>query len=365
MQSDLYFCMNSYLTYRAIVDHDRQFADHLTPWFYHHDVPRTPVNTAEELDQHLRKAINAALSKGPVALMLSSGMDSAILAKYLPEGTQTYTLHCHADSGIDETGAARDYALRNGLTHTVVDIYWSDYEAYAGKLMRRKSCPIHSIEVQVYKAALQAKADGIRTLLFGETADILYGGHSKLLSRNWDADAFFRRFSFVDTEKVLRHPQHIPEPILPYVQPDGNVDVFGFLNGFEYDVSLGFYQNACQLAEIDFFAPYSSSVLGHPLDLNRIRSGESKYVVRELFCRLYPDLPIPEKMPLPRPMAQWLKEWTGPLHPELFADHFHTLTGDQKWYVYALNQFLLEFTGDNTHAISESGTCKTPLQDQN
>lgn len=346
MKSDLLFCANSYLTYRTIVDHSRQFADHLTPWFYHHDVPRTPIHNAKELDQHLRSAIHAALENGPVALMLSSGMDSAILASYLPEGTQSYTLHCNADSAIDETGAAKIYAQRNGLKHTVIDVCWDDYEAYAGKLMQRKGYPIHSIEVQIYMAALQAKKDGICTLLFGETADIIYGGHSKLLARDWNLEDFSQRFAFVDTEKVLRHPQRILDPILPYVQTSGNVDVFGFLNGFEYDVSLGFYNNACALAQIDFFAPYSSTVLGHPLDLSRIRSGEGKYIIRQLFQQIYPDLPIPDKTPLPRPMAQWLEDWSGPLHPEILPDHLSELTGDQKWYVYALNQFLLGFSGE-------------------
>lgn len=357
--------MNSYLTYRAIVDHDRRFSDTLEPWFYHHNIPQQPVNTAQELDQHLRSAVNHALKEGPVALMLSSGMDSAILAAYLPEGTQTYTLHCQADSGIDETAAAKLYADRNKLKHTVIDVTWQDFENYALPLMKRKGCPIHSIEVQVYKAALQAKKDGIRTLIFGETADILYGGHSQLLSRDWDLEQFTRRFSFVDVTKVLRQPMIIQDPILPHVHSDGNVDVFGFLNAFEYDVSLGFYNNACALAGMGFFAPYSSSKLGHPLDLTRIRGGEGKYVIRQLFTTLYPDLPIPAKTPLPRPMAQWLKDWTGPLHPEILPEHIPSLTGDQKWYVYALNQFLLELLKEEDYAISETGACEAPLQDHN
>lgn len=37
--------------------------------------------------------------------------------------------------------------------------------------MRHKKAPIHSIEVQIYKADLQAKADGIDTIIFGEAAD--------------------------------------------------------------------------------------------------------------------------------------------------------------------------------------------------
>ena len=361
MHSDLKFCMNSYLTYRAIVDHERRFADHLTPWFYRNDGPRTPINTAEELDQHLRKEMDQVLAQGPVALMLSSGMDSAILAAYLPAGTPAYTLQCRADSSLDEATVAQMYAERNHLKHTVVDVYWSDYEEHALKLMQRKACPIHSIEVQVYKAALQAKEAGIKTLIFGETADIIYGGHSKLLSRDWNLEQFIQRFSFVDVHKVLRHPLTIPDPILPHVQADGNVDVFGFLNAFEYDVSLGFYNNACELAGMSFFSPYASSILGHSLDLARIRSGEGKYVIRDLFRKLYPDLPIPEKTPFPRPMTQWLKTWTGPLHPELLPDALPELTGDQKWYVYALNQFLLNLIGEENYAISENRTSENPL----
>lgn len=342
MRTDPNFCMNSYLTYRTIVDHECRFSDSTSPWFYHNEAPRTPVNTSEELDRHLRSAVSSALQNGPAALMLSSGMDSAILAAYLPEGTQTYTLQCRADSGIDEASAAKLYAERNGLKHTVIDIHWSDYEKYTLPLMKRKGYPIHSIEVQVYKAALKAKNDGIQTLIFGETADIIYGGHSKLLAEDWDLERFTRRFSFVDVKKVLRNPKIIQDPILPHLQPDGNVDVFGFLNTFEYDVSLGFYNNACALAQIGFAAPYSGSVLGHALDLKRIRSGEGKYLIRELFQKLYPDMPIPAKTPLPRPMAEWLKDWNGPLHPEFIPGCVSGLTGDQKWYVYALNQFLLE-----------------------
>ncbi len=346
MRTDLDFCMNSYLMYRTIVDSNCRFSDTLNPWFYKNSSPRKPISTSEELGEHLQDEIQRVLQKGSAALMLSSGMDSAILASYLPEGTQTYTLHCKADNSIDETAAARNYAEINGLKNTVIEINWSDYENYSLPLMRQKGYPIHSIEVQVYKAALQAKKDGIKTLIFGETADIIYGGHSKLLSKDWNLDEFTERFSFVDVTKVLKNPQIIREPILPHLNSDGNVDVFGFLNAFEYDVSLGFYNNACRLGNIEFFSPYASSVLGIPLDISRIRRGEGKYIIRELFCKIYPGLPVPEKTPLPRPMAEWLKDWTGPLHNELISDNIPGMTGDQKWYIYALNRFLTELVGE-------------------
>ena len=202
MTADKKYCMNSYLKYRTIVDHNMTFAESITPYFFEEKDERVPVDTAEELDRQLKINIDKALENGPVALMLSGGMDSAILASYLPEGTKTYTLHCCADSGIDETERAKYYADKNGLENTVVDIYWSDYEKYALPLMKQKGCPIHSIEVQIYKAAMQAKEDGIKTLIFGETADIIYGGHSKLLSRDWSAEEFAERFA-LDRKSVV------------------------------------------------------------------------------------------------------------------------------------------------------------------
>ncbi len=346
MLTDPNFCMNSYLMYRAIVDENCRFSDSSEPWFYHNDAPRKPICSSEELEAHLRSEISAALQNGPAALMLSSGMDSAILAAFLPPGTQTYTLHCQADSSIDETAAAKHYAEMGGLKNTVIDIFWSDYEEYTLPLMKQKGSPIHSIEVQIYKAALQAKKDGIKTLIFGETADIIYGGHSKLLSKDWNLEQFTERFSFVDVTKVLRHPRIIQTPILPHIQQDGKIDVFGFLNAFEYDVSLGFYNNACRLADISFFSPYASSVLGVPLDMGRIRNGESKYIIKELFRKIYPDISVPAKTPLPRPMTEWLKDWSGPLHKEIIPDYIPEMTGDQKWYIYALNRFLTEIVGE-------------------
>ncbi len=334
--------MSSYLQYRAIVDPARKFADGVEAWHYEPGGPRIPVNTSRELQAQLEKNIARALETGTCALMLSSGMDSAILARFLPEGTRAYTLQCQADQGVDEASGAAHYARVNGLRHEVVRVTWQDYEENALALMRRKGCPIHPLEVQVLKAARKAKEDGVDTLIFGETADIIYGGHSMLLARDWTKEEFLQRFTFVDPARVMRRPMCIDSPITPYVRPDGNVDVAGFLNGFEYPVSLGFYNNACSLGQVRCVTPYAHTILGHPLDLNRIRAGEGKYVVRELYHSLYPDMPIPGKTPLPRPMGEWLKDWRGPEHPALIREGIQGMTGDQKWYVYALDLFLRE-----------------------
>lgn len=335
------FCMNSYLMYRTIVDKNYVFSKRIPTWYADNTQERVPVANACELSEALKYGIEQAFSQGPAALMLSGGMDSAILASYMPKGSRAYTLHCIAESAIDERAEAADYALMNDLRHDIVDIYWNDFDKFATPLMKQKGYPIHSIEVQIYKAALQAKRDGIQTLIFGETADIIYGGHSKLLSREWTKDQFVSRFCFVDPQKVLKFPQWIEEPVLPLVDSKGQVDAFAFLNAFEYDVSLTFYKNACRLAGINFCAPYARTYLSEPLDIIRVRSGESKYIIRELFHKLYPSHVIPDKTPLPRPMTEWLAQWNGPLHDVFLHGCLEELTGDQKWYVYALNEFLL------------------------
>ena len=72
--------------------------------------------------------------------------------------------------------------------------------------MRRKNAPIHSIEVQIHKAALVAKRDGIDTLVFGEAADAVYGGLNGLLSQDWTIGQFIERYSFVMPYRVLKNP---------------------------------------------------------------------------------------------------------------------------------------------------------------
>lgn len=342
MSVDPAFCMSSWLMYRTLVDPQRSFSPEMQPCFFREEPERKVVNTAAELEIVLGEQLSRALERGTVGLMLSGGMDSAILAAMVPRGTRAYTLRCHAEGALDEVPAAAEYAHYNGLRHEIVDVYWSDYEELSLPLMEQKGYPIHSIEVQISKAARQARADGVEILIFGETADIIYGGHSKLLARDWTAPEFVSRFAFVDPRRVLKDPLWITEPVAPYISNDGTVDVFAFLNGFEYPVSLGFYANACRLGGIEFFAPYSLTVLGHSLDLARVRRGESKYVIRQLYQKLYPGFPVPDKTPLPRPMAQWLGDWAGPEHPAFLPGCQEGLSGDQKWYIYALDRFLRE-----------------------
>ena len=98
--------------------------------------------------------------------------------------------------------------------------------------------------------------------------------------------------------------------------------------------------HAFACAGVSYLDPYSYMKLQRPFDLVRIRNGEPKYMIRELFKRRYPDLSIPEKIPMPRAMDQWLREWKGPRRQEFRDNCIANLTGDQKWLCWCLERFL-------------------------
>ncbi|WP_123837322.1 hypothetical protein [Enterococcus faecium] len=78
-----------------------------------------------------------------------------------------------------------------------------------------------------------------------------------------------------------------------------------------------------------------------PLDLERVRSGESKYILREIFKQKYPNLQIRKKLPMPRPVDQWFEKWEGPVRKEFRKNiPLSDMKGDQKWMIYCLERFL-------------------------
>lgn len=339
--ADREFCMSSWLMFRTIVDNTKCFVNDISDFHVLPPVDRTPVHDSVELEAELRQQMNVALRHGRTALALSGGIDSAILAKMMPRGSVAYTFKCIVPGMevLDESSMAACYAEECGLEHRIVEIYWDDMVRMAPILMRHKGSPCHSIEVQIYKACLQAKSDGHENMIYGESADIVYGGMSGLLSQDRTVGDIIDRYSYVLPYKVLRDPQLITEPYIRW-EKDGYVDVHRFLNCTMYEEAINSYEDACATADVRLFMPYSKTFLDTELDYARIRRGENKYLVREIFSRLYPGWEVPVKTPMPRPLNEWMRNWQGPLRPEFWPHCTDSMTGDQKWYVYALEQFL-------------------------
>ena len=338
---DKRYCMSSYLMFRTIYPQNRTFFENVNPKFFTENADRVPVKDSFELEKELRAQVEQVCQNHKTAIALSGGIDSAILAKFMPKGSTAYTFKCIVPgvNVVDETSVASQYAEECGLVHKVVEIYWNDFEKYATLLMKNKGLPIHSIEVQIYKAAMSAKSDGNDALIFGESADVNYGGFDGLLSKDWTISGYLERFSHLMPYKVLKEPRIINQPYIEYSN-DGYMDIHEFNRHFYYCESMGSYTNAMESAGVIFSAPFSKTYLDTPLDYERVRNGENKYLIREIFERLYPGFVIPPKVPMPRPMNEWLKTWEGPKREEFLNNCVSELTGDQKWLVWCLEKFL-------------------------
>ena len=341
MIADKNYCMSSFLTYRTIADKNKCFKDGIVPRYFNNNFTKIPVCNSDDLEAALKKQMEEWTKDGKAALALSGGIDSAILAKYMPKGSKAYTFQCIVPGTevANEVPQAKKYAEECGLEHEVIEIYWEDIEKYSPVLMKHKGAPMHSIEIQIYKAAMKAKADGYDRLIFGESSDVNYGGLSGLMSKDWTFGEFVERYSYVMPYKVLKDAMMINEPYKKY-EKDGYIDAHEFCRGFFLEEGMGSYENACSCAGIDIKTPYVTTRLAVPLDYERIRRGENKYIVREVFNRLYKGFEVPEKLPMPRATNEWFKDWNGPVRDEFWKNCVCGMTGDQKWLVWILEKFL-------------------------
>jgi len=344
---DKTYAMSSFLQFRSVFNQNVKFSDKLDfPLRNNLATPgsRKQINTSEELYDFLKSYVERETADGKTALALSGGIDSAIIAKLMPRGSTAYTFKCvvPGKSVIDETAKAKQYCDINELEHRIVEIYWEDFEKYASALMKRKNAPIHSIEVQIHKAALRVKKDGFNKLIFGEMADVVFGGLDGLLSKDFTLGEFVDRYSHVSPYKVLKDFVLITAPYAEWCGKNGIVDAHGFNNNYFYYEAVNSYTNACEFAGIEYVAPFTKTI-HNPLDIVRVRRGDSKYLVREVFRMLYPGLELPNKIPMPRPMDEWFENWEGPKRPEFWPNCHLNMTGDQKYYIWILEKFLEEF----------------------
>ena len=341
MKTDRRFALSAYLMYRYVFNEDVSFSEKYPNHIVDLAFERKKVRTAEDLLDSIKEIVERATTGGKTALALSGGIDSAILAKFMPEGSVAYTFRCVVP-GVkvtDESERAAYYAKTCNLDHQILDIYWEDIERVVDDLMRHKGGPVHSIETQIYLAALKAKEEGFENIIFGENADIIYGGMNGLLQKDWLFGEFVDRYSYVMPYKVLKDPAMPLEPFMEFCK-DGHIDGHDFINKYFRQEALGTYNNACNTAGINFVGPYSETVLDAPIDYERVRSGDTKYIIREAFKILYPDYKAPDKIPMPRPVNEWFAEWEGPKRDEFLPHCTDDMTGDQKWMVWCAERYL-------------------------
>ena len=183
--------MSSYLAFRYI---EREGMD-FYPELHHENIPLpnpehfTYVHTAQDIDNAIQKVFDS-LKGEKLGICLSGGMDSAILASYM-RGCDAYTFRfLGGEYQKEELARAEYYAKYYGLNLHYVDINWNTVQNCLSPVIRSKNAPVHSIEPQLYQAAIQAKADGVTRLIVGESSDLILGGMDQLLSDVWSVEDF-------------------------------------------------------------------------------------------------------------------------------------------------------------------------------
>ncbi len=338
------FCLSSYIAFRYIWKDGMDFCE----GFQHknilpvNDAQRIKVRTSEDIDREIQRQFDSLYAKyDHIGILLSGGMDSANLAAYLKPGSHAYTFK--SPSGVFEADLDRasKYCKKWGLQHHFVEITMADYEKYTPIVMHHKFAPVHSIEAQIYKAAEMAKKDGVQLMIVGESADLIFGGMDKLITPEWTFDGFVKRYTFLDPQQVLTNPVDQSELYEQYRTGENAIDYMRFMDEVFAIESSSSYMNAFGAAWMPYYDPYALLVMEEPLDMNRVRNGEPKYLVRGLYAMKYPELEIPFKIPMPRPVDAVFKDWAGPQRPEFRKDiPMDQLTGNQKWQLWCAEQFL-------------------------
>ena len=339
--TDKQFCMSSYLAYRYIERDDMNFFEGLS----HENIKALPneqtisVRTTDDIDCEIQKQFDRLKGKR-LGIFLSGGMDSACLASYM-RGADAYTFRfLGGEFQKEELSKAEYYARYYNLNLHYIDIDWTTVEKYLRPCMEQKGAPVHSIEPQLLQGALQAKADGVELMIIGESSDLLFGGMDKLLAKDWDFDEFVNRYTFTNPADVLRNPVDVNYLYERY-RMGNKIDFMRFMDDVFSIESSGSYFNAFKVAEMPYLDPYAILRMSEPLDLHRVRNGEPKYLIRGLFHKKYPDIPIPDKTPMPRPVDEYFKDWQGPTRPEFRRDiDMSKFSGNQKWQMYCLEEFL-------------------------
>ena len=338
------FCLSSYMAFRYIWKDGVDFAE----GFQHKNIlpvenkDRIPVKTSEDIDREIQKQFDELYAKyDNIGILPSGGMDSANLAAYLKPGSHAYTFNSVSGEFDADVQRARKYCQQLQLHHHLIDITMEDYRKYTPIVMRHKFAPVHSIEPQIYKAAEMARQDGVQLMIVGESADLIFGGMDKLISPEWTFDGFVKRYTFLEPALVLKNPVPQDELFEKYRIDAEHIDFMKFMDEVFAIESSSSYLNAFGAAWMPYYDPYAKLVMADSLDMNRVRNGEPKYLVRGLYAIKYPDLEIPFKIPMPRPVDSVFRNWEGPKRPEFRTDiPMDSLTGNQKWQLWCAEQFL-------------------------
>ncbi|MCI8599481.1 MAG: asparagine synthase [Lachnospiraceae bacterium] len=338
---DKAYCMSSFLSFRYVARPEVVFGENIdhkeletVP-----DSEKTACKTINDIEGCIKSKLKN-INPEKTALLLSGGIDSGILASYMPEGTVAYTVSNPAKAAQIEIERAARVCRKYGLEHRIVEVTWEDYEVCIDTLMKHDGCPVFANEPQVYALTKKIQENGFDTVVIGDNADMAFGGMDRMLSKDWTFDEWVERYTFVKPEKVLVNSASVIDVYERYRTGENSIDFMKFIEEVFAISSSGAYVNAFDCLGMKYLDPYADMKMAEPLDLERVRSGESKYLLRELYRARFPEFEVPEKIAMARAVDTWLKDWEGPKRKEFKEGCIEGMTGEQKFLVYSLERYL-------------------------
>lgn len=336
MNDPLTKCVGCFLRYRSLPHDITLFSEKK-----HFSIGKSSIKISNQndLDIYLTSYFkNVDFSK--TGIMLSGGIDSSLLASYMPKGSYAFTIAYPEMQNKDEVERALFFANKFGLKLVVVDVTFEDVLRFQDGLMINKGQPLSSIEIGIYKMCLEARKYNLDTLITGMGADGVFGGTFNLMSRDWTNEEFVNRFSYIEPKIVMRNPVDSLEFFeMYYGTPYFNM--FGFLDDVESEYTVTYFANPCELAEIKLLAPFESCIRDFELDRVGIVNGKEKIILRQLFKKRTGFEFNGIKKAFPRPTEYWANLYDKKLDDMFFEDAYERLTTpEQKWILYTTNQFV-------------------------
>ena len=259
------------------------------------------VNDEREIEEHIKTTMQSLPSTS--GILLSGGIDSTLLARFMPEGSTAYTIDYEEAGRRSEFQEAAQF-IRAGVRHKAVFVSRKQYFQVAEELMLLKRMPLVPHEPPVAMACKQAMKDGVTHMVGGWGADTRFGSFDNYFrDARWDDFQANILYKYWNPSDVLRESSDVSWVARQYIE-DGAMDVQRFL------IEVGTEGNAIfttmQGLGLTPVFPFVEMRYGPGLDVERIINGDAKYLLKSIFRRTYPNHAPARKSPLHVPYNKWM-----------------------------------------------------------
>src|SRR6266852_4646044 len=170
-------------------------AYNLRRWYNYKPLPFSPVKSIGEaqeqlLDLYKRSVKRQLLSDVPLGLLLSGGVDSALLLALMNlcgNSWRTYTVGYGSSFSDDELTDAAETAARFSSQHTAVMLDRKTFEEALPKIVACLEEPIASSSIVPMYFVCQRAREDVKVALVGQGPDELFGGYRRHLGVRYGA----------------------------------------------------------------------------------------------------------------------------------------------------------------------------------